>query len=93
MTAREDLELCNRCLVQPNAAMFPVARKDGKPDEPWRGGSVKALADWAWDKITSGYRIESYDLTRTFEPVSTWLGDPVCEPHLYEMVMRDYGQG
>ena len=83
-----ELDLCNRCLVQLNASIVPVAIKDDIR-RPFEGGYIKDLADWAREQLSSGLHIQVGQSDRCFDPVSTWHGDPVCEVHLFWLIDRD----
>lgn len=83
------MDLCNRCLVVLNARTNIIARTrhtGGKQEACKNPQDMPALIDWVIDKIISGWRIDTDDVTDTFKAVSTWHGDPVCSWHLYRLV-------
>jgi hypothetical protein len=80
------VEICNRCLVIVDARASIRAVQNGFPNEYFTDFfNTKSLIQWARAMTIRGADIEMYAQRHTFEAISTWHGDPVCIPHLWEL--------
>ena len=85
-------EPCSRCIAELTS---PAAQFRIKPTEDitaedlqrisqgW--GSLAAKIALIREALANGWTVEINAWPRAAEPVTTWQGDPICEPHLYEV--------
>lgn len=83
-------DLCGRCLVVLSPAVNIIATWQAAgldhAEHPQYPTSPKSLLAWAEARIYGdGATISTDAATDTFRPVTTWHGDPVCIPHLFEL--------
>lgn len=86
-------DLCNRCLIIVDVRSSVVAHFTDKHVHCPSPTSPLSLASWVEQQGIAGADSFSInDMPYAFVPFSTWLGDPVCAPHLHQLVDRERRQ-
>jgi hypothetical protein len=94
----DNLDICGRCLINPNATTYVAAvwqAKEGTskepaphPTDPW---SLKSWADSCLERDRINFEI---DATKDrIIAIGTWHGDPVCSFHLWMLVVAEMRTG
>ena len=84
----DDLDICGRCLVNPNMTTYVVAiwetRGSINRERAPNHANPRALKQWAEDRLYGdGARFEIDATINRIVAISTWHGDPVCSYHLW----------
>lgn len=83
-------DLCVRCLVCVDArACFTARWADQFETFPATQANPRVLANWheqVMIKSGGGAVFDLDALRRVLTAVTTWHGDPICAPHLWELV-------
>lgn len=87
-------ELCGRCLVVVDARSViraTIRHRDEMRFEIAEDLSVTGLALWGEKMLylERAVTIDVNDMRHCFRPVSTYRGDLVCAPHLYQLVSME----
>jgi hypothetical protein len=91
------MNICNRCLVQSNGACL-ICRwisNDGLmfvETMSYNTANPVAVDKWIREKLSNpdakedAVRFEINNYSNAVLAISTWQGDPVCSPHLYQLI-------
>lgn len=88
---------CLAALTLPSSQLrIDVRQDDLDPDEDaaawWtdqHNGSLARKAELIEQAIGRGWNVSINGWHRAGQPVATWHGDPICEPHLSEAAQRE----
>jgi hypothetical protein len=86
-------EPCSRCIAELTS---PAAQLQIRPTGDITAEEIQQISQDTWGPLpakvalirralVNGWTVQVNAWPRAAEPVTTWQGDPICEPHLYEV--------